>query len=333
MKKDRTYARLFRLTGIILFLVSAAACERNEYELLDPSSAGKWTLYTTTTGLPGNSIKDVMKDSRGNIWVACYGGGASYFSAGKWTSYTKSNSSILSNNVTCFAETSAGDIIIGTANGLSVRTAAGQWISVQDPYATMNVTTIKVSSNGWIWAGTDGDGFYYYDGTGFNNVYDDYIANVFDIEEDASGNIYFGSFFGLWKYSGTGWSLITTANGLPSNVVTSLYRDSKNRLWIGTYGGSTICYMDSSGKITQIHLMAGNEGSYIRDIYEDRYGDMWFATYLDGLIHYDWNIAVANKQCTGFYEDKVIALTGDKEGDVWCGLFSKGVARYSLPLY
>jgi hypothetical protein len=332
MKKAKKYARLYRLTVALLLFIIFTGCERNEYDLLDPSSAGKWTLYTTSSGLPGNSIGDVKQDSKNNIWVTCSGTGAACYGGGRWTTYTTSNSSILSNYVTCVAETSNGNIIFGTTNGISIKSSAGQWSNLRDPSAVMNVTTIKVTSKGEIWIGTEGRTLYYNDGTGYVNIYEQYLPNVYAIEEDATGNIYFGTDYGLLKRSGTTWSLITTTNGLPSNLVTALYFDSKKRLWIGTYGGKTVCYMDSSGKLTQVNLMGGDLGSLINDVYEDRNGHMWFASYLGGVICYDWNVPVSHKQSNGFYEDKVNSIGGDKDGNLWFGLYSKGVAMFSLPL-
>jgi ligand-binding sensor domain-containing protein len=332
MKKPEKYARLCRMTGLFVLFMIFTQCERNEYDLLDPSTAGKWTLYTTTAGIPGNSIGDVKQDSKNNIWVACPGSGVAFYSSGKWTPYTTSNSQILSNYVTSVAETSTGTILFGTTNGVSIRSSTGQWSYFRDPSAIMNVTTIKVTSKGEVWAGTEGRTVYYNTGAGWINIYDSYVTNVYAIEEDASGNIYLGTDYGILKKSGTTWTQISTSNGLPSNLVTALYLDSKKRLWIGTYGGKTVCYMDSSGKLTQINLMGGDPGTLINDIFEDRNGDMWFATYLGGVIHYDWIVPVSFKQSTGFYEDKVTSIGGDKDGNLWFGLYSKGVAEFSLPL-
>jgi ligand-binding sensor domain-containing protein len=78
--------------------------------------------------------------------------------------------------------------------------------------------------------------------------------------------------------------------------------------------------------------MNGTIGMFVMDIYEDRNGDMWFATWFDGLIYYDWVIPVSYKKFNGFFEDDVNSIGEDKYGNLWFGLYSKGLAKYSLPL-
>jgi len=40
-----------------MILLSFFFMQRNNYDLLDPSSAGVITLYTTADGLPGNEVR------------------------------------------------------------------------------------------------------------------------------------------------------------------------------------------------------------------------------------------------------------------------------------
>jgi ligand-binding sensor domain-containing protein len=114
--------------------------------------------------------------------------------------------------------------------------------------------------------------------------------------------------------------------------VTSLRSDSKKRLWIGTDGGKTVSWIDATG-LHQLNLMTGSDTLSVKDIWEDRRGDIWFATFNDGLIMYDGVIPHVYKNgINGLPENKVNCIGEDKNGNLWFGLYSKGLVRYTLPI-
>jgi ligand-binding sensor domain-containing protein len=322
--------RIFRNSGIIILLIFLASCKKETYDLMDPAKTGVWTSYKT--GLPGNQVRDIALDKNGLMWVAFSGAGLSSFNGSTWTPYNVSNSGLLSNNVTCLDVDKFGSLLVGTTDGISIRSANNQWTYFQDPILTLYVNSIKGTSKGWIVFGTENQGFYINDGTGFVQIYDATFKNVNAIEEDKSGNLWLGTDNGLLKYDGKSFSLLTTANGLPSNNVISLFCDSRSRLWVGTNGGKSVSWIDSGNKIYQVYLFNGSAGTYARDIYEDRRGDIWFATWWDGLIDYDGVVPHAYKTYNGFPENDVNAAGEDKNGNMWFGLYSKGLEKYTLPI-
>jgi ligand-binding sensor domain-containing protein len=115
--------------------------------------------------------------------------------------------------------------------------------------------------------------------------------------------------------------------------VQALFFDSQQRLWIGPNGGQTVSWIDKAGIMHQLSLMNGNVGTFVRDIYEDRKGDIWFATWLDGLICFDGVIPHSYKVYNGFYDDNINSIGQDNDGNLWFGLYYKGLVKYSLPLY
>jgi len=89
--------------------------------------------------------------------------------------------------------------------------------------------------------------FQYKDHSLINVKYSDkshgFFSNtIYAIDQDQTGFMWVASGDdGLCKYNGTNMEIITTENGLPSNVVTHIFNDSQNRLWVGTEAG--ICYI------------------------------------------------------------------------------------------
>lgn len=319
--------------GILITLIFLISCERNSYDLLYPSKAGTWTHYDTTNGLPGNTVSGIKLDNNGNLWMTFPGQGAAKLTDGIWTSYKTTNSAILNNAATCLAQTASGTIIFGTANGVSLLSGTSSWSSYVDMSATMTVTAIKVASDGAIWVGSSDQGFYVNRGSGFVKTYFDLWQNINSIEEDNSGNVWIGTNRGLIKWNGSTFSFLYKINGvsLPDNRVTCLRQDANSRLWIGTKGAKKVSWIDTEG-LHDLSLLNGRDSTVIKDIFQDRRGNIWFATANDGIICFNGIIPRSYRVIDGLPEDKVNVIGEDKDGNLWFGLESKGVVKYTMPI-
>jgi ligand-binding sensor domain-containing protein len=321
------------LAGFLLIFLALTSCERNNYDLLDPALAGKWTHFDSSNGLPGNTVSDIKRDSDGNLWMAFPGNGTAKLVNGSWVTYKTTNSSILSNAVSVLAESSTGSILIGTTDGISILSSGNVWSSYVDISSTMTVTAIKVTSDGAIWVGTSDQGFYVNRGSGFSKNYFSLYQNINTIEEDKSGNVWIGTNKGLIKWDGSSYSFMSTYNGktLPDVRVTCIRRDGNNRLWVGARGTNHVAWIDDNG-LHNLALLNGRDSSNIKEIFQDRRGYIWFATESDGLVCYDGIVPRSFRTGDGLPEDKIRAIGEDKDGNLWFGLENKGVVKYTLPL-
>jgi ligand-binding sensor domain-containing protein len=333
MRKAGIIQNFGSFAGILLCSLALLSCERTNYELLDTASAGKWTHYDTSNGLPGNTVSGIKLDNDGVLWMAFPGQGTAKYANGSWELYTKANSPILSNSINCLAQAIDGDIIFGTTNGISILSEGNIWTSYIDASTTMAVTSIKVASDGAIWVGTSDQGFYVNRGLGFVKTYIDLYQNINAIEEDNKGNIWIGTNRGLIKWNGTSLAFLADYNGslLPGNKISCIRQDRSNRLWIGTSGGKHVAWVDDSG-LHNLSLLNGRDSCIINDIFQDRRGNVWFATANDGLVCYDGIIPKSYRIIDGLPEDKVRSIGEDKDGNLWFGLESQGVMKYTLPL-
>lgn len=108
-------------------------------------------------------------------------------------------------------------------------------------------------------------------------------VTIHDIIDDYSGNVWLAHTDGLSCVTGNKVVNYYESDGLISNDVWCLGKDSKGRLWIGTVDG--LCYFQN-GKFTRFPLPEGvkdkNAGvsstKMVHDILEDRHGVLWFCT-------------------------------------------------------
>ena len=97
----------------------------------------------------------------------------------------------------------------------------------------------------------------------------------------------------------------TALDGLPSNEVRSLFRDTRGILWIGTKSGISTKYF---GKITLFQPAVDLEFSNVLDITSDSAKNIWFASYGQGILFYDGTKAVRYTKKDGLLSNYTTAL-------------------------
>jgi len=125
---------------------------------------------------------------------------------------------------------------------------------------------------------------------------------------------------------------------LPINLISSLWIDRSDNLWIGTDGGG-VCKLDL--KPPKFNLFPLNEGDYpflkdyfIKCFYEDEQGRIWFGTHSSGLNIY--NPVTRRVKAINYQQFKPNGLPGpiitsifkDRAGNMWIST-SLGVAVFN----
>lgn len=158
---------------------------------------------------------------------------------------------------------------------------------------------------------------------------------LFGINHD-DGKLWLGSFQGLYRLDlKTGsvkvYSRRDESSSLHDNKIYSIYKTSAGHLLVGTTLGM-LRYDRSGDSFAPIPVF---EGMFITDIAEDTSGDLWVATYANGLIRYDpaadtivrsYTFAADNPRALP--SNKVLSVFRDSIGRIWATTFSAGFCLY-----
>ncbi|MBS2211115.1 response regulator [Carboxylicivirga mesophila] len=201
------------------------------------------------------------------------------------------------------------------------------------------IITIFNDRQGIIWAGTDGGGLYRIDPQTHNlKVYNHSKANQFSLQSNTVIGISQSKNDDIWVFTNYGNINILPAesstigyhsgsiSGSPSRIL-SVLKTRSNKLWLGT-DGEGITIIDENG-VPQRQYLAGTKtanglpGNYIQAMQEDKQGNIWIGTYLNGLAIYDDKTGFFSHVPTSNYTDQpstdIRSLYIDKQERIWAG--------------
>ena len=146
--------------------------------------------------------------------------------------------------------------------------------------------------------------------------------------QDRNGNLWIGTWDGVFYYDGAHFTHFTRADGLADDPVYSLAEDREGHIWFGTghwagMGGRGVTRYD--GKTFETFTAAdGLGGSWVGAIHLDRAGHLWFAT--EGAVsRYDGQRFEIYD--LGLEARRVYGIAEERSGALWfCTM--QGMSRY-----
>jgi signal transduction histidine kinase/ligand-binding sensor domain-containing protein len=209
-----------------------------------------------TDALSGASILSLLEDREGNVWVGTEAGGLDILRDQRFLSIGI-REGLSSEATTTVVEDSANKLWVGTSgNGLHVLrlrvSKAGETAiySVPDVLLSNVILSLAAGPNGDLWVGTP-DGLNRIRGsavdsfTSADGLPDDFIRSLL---ADADGSLWVGTRRGLAhlifrggvgqaRHSPASTIIYTQANGLGSDLVGAMARDTHGDLWVATLTG------------------------------------------------------------------------------------------------
>ncbi|MCX6294549.1 MAG: triple tyrosine motif-containing protein, partial [Bacteroidetes bacterium] len=316
-----------------------------------------FSFYKTPQGLKQNTVRCMLQDKTGNLWLGTNGGGVCRYDGKSFTNFTEKEG-LSNNSIYSILEDKTGNLWFATYGGVCCYDGKS-FTNYTEKEGLINnhVYCIVEDKIGNLWFGTNGGGVCRYDGNRVEAIergektppgaqqdlkkingkliksFTNYTEkeglsnnNVLSILEDKSGTLWLGSDGGgLCRYDGKSFTNYTEKEGLSNNNVLSILEDKSGNLWFGTAGGG-VCRYDGKS-FTIFTEKEGLSSNVVLSILEDKIGNLWFGTYGGGVCRYDGKSFTNYTEKEGLISSYIYIILEDKTGNLWFG-GNGGVCRY-----
>ncbi len=295
--------------------------------LLVIDSDKNYKIYSRKNGLTNESINQTFEDSNGNIWIGTYGGGLVRFNNGNFETFTKDDG-LSSDVIISIFEDNEKNLWIGTLGGGVSKFKDGKVItySDRDGLPKGSVLAVYEDSLGKLWVGSEGSGLYYFENGSFRKFHNKEFSSientVFSIAEDAESNIWVSLLDnGIAKISDD--KIVRYSDDILSDKnILAVFRDSRNRMWLGTNFSGINLY--ENGTFKTLSVKNGLSDNRVSAFAEDEKGNIWIGT-SKGLNIYDGKNINKITVSEGLSNDEISALYIDDDDNAWVGTFGGGL--------
>lgn len=242
---------------------------------------GAFLTYSSSVGLPSESVGPVYTDAENRTWFAPVEGGLYWLRNGRAEPVRAAG---LQKDVIYSIAGDGGEIWVGRQHSgvTRLRYQNGQLISQSytegNGLAQNSVYAVYQSREGTVWTGTVNGGVSRFkDGRFVTYTTANGLASntIYSILETRDGTTWFATPTGLNSFSAGHWRTYSSRDGLPSDGVNCLFEDTSGVLWIGTSNGLASL---SSGHIQLFAEASDSLHKQIFGLAEDKNGWLWIAT-------------------------------------------------------
>ena len=238
-------------------------------------------------GLTFASVRVVMEDSSGNLWIGSNDEGIQLLQPEGNMTFTTQNG-LPNNSIRAIVEDHDKNVWVGTAGGVVYMTKSRHLINPQFEAGTVSKGVISTQlfcdRDGQVWLTTENDKglFIFKDGL-FRTIpsmdqFGDYA--VTEVCQDLDGSFWVGTdTVGLVKIKDGVATAVHTDTMLDDTPVTSVYEDKDGNVWFGTESGLVVY----SGGTFHVCMKDGLQKAKINRIVSDREGNIWIATDRNGV--------------------------------------------------
>ncbi|GET23023.1 hybrid sensor histidine kinase/response regulator transcription factor [Prolixibacter denitrificans] len=315
------------------------------------SNAQTKRLFDHNEGLSNSLINQVFQDHMGFIWVATEDG-LNRFDGIKYTSYSHHDNqpqSLKSNFVTSLAEDKDGNLWVGLINGLQIYDYATETFREIKLFTDSTnihpyISSIICASNGDIWMTTSGYGVFRIKRdteipvqlTGLNERLNSHFLRT--IFEDSDGTVWLGSDDeGLNSYNPKTDEVLSFRQSAPrgyaltSNDISSICQDNHGGIYVGSLNGGLVRINKNTRQIERIPSAGTTQSNLpVKSLYFDSQHQLWVGT--DGfglkLLNRKTNQLESHSPSSSsfdFSKSKIHSIIEDTEGNLWVGIFQKGL--------
>ncbi|MBR8536554.1 GAF domain-containing protein [Carboxylicivirga sediminis] len=295
------------------------------------SKKSGWRIFNKQNGLPINMVFNIHQDAEGNIWMGTLGAGLVRYSGDLFVSLNRSNG-LTDDIIRAIFQDSKGTYYFADGEG-GFSTLTNKELTTYKKQDLPDLVAIKEFyelPSGNILMATIA-GLWEFDGKSTRSVNEKYgwsrrlpLSDIV-VQNDT---FFFSTYnHGLIKSHKGKASFYNTYNAhMQDNTIFHMLSDSQQRLWLSTSRG-IILYQQ--GEFTQFTEGQEIPSSYILQAAEDKVGNIWFATFTNGLIRYDGKNWMTFDTDKGLSGDNIYSVIADKEGNIFAGA-QNGIDKLSI---
>jgi len=304
------------------------------------------------TSLNSNKINIIYEDMFGIIWIGSQSGINKF---DKQKQYFKHHQhlpnkpkSINSNMIWSLHQDADGNLWAGTEDGVNIFDSETGNVNVLSPNFSFTnkkknngIYSIYKDQEGVIYLGSDGGVFYVEDGQMIHIDDEETHQNedrTYAIIKDIKNRFWFGTKQGLVTLSAdkTTFKTFTLANGLPSEVIRTLFNDREGNIWVGTDGGGLCKVVEKKGEITfkvyqndqdKLNTISSNT---VLSIHQDEKGYLWVGTFGGGLNKFNLKTEKFRlfSEKDGLSNNVIYGVVEDKKHNLWLST-NKGISLFN----
>ena len=264
---------------------------------------GNLEPYPLLAGRQQLHPKSLLRDRNGGLWIGTADQGLLHVHRGRTDRFTRADG-LSSNTVSDMLEDREGNIWVATVGGLDrFHDLAVTTVSAKQSLSNDYVRSVVATHDGSVWLGTVNGLNRWKDGT--MTVYRKHRAEA------------------ARRAPGAPMVREVLDDGLPSDVVQSLFEDSRGRIWVATQGG--LAYFEDGRFAPLKAVVDGPNLSMVGD----SSGNLWISNVNRGLVHLLQGRVVEAVPWTTFGRNRAAFLAFDAaRGGVWLGFTEGGVSFF-----
>ena len=320
------------------------ADEMNQLFQLDTDSMRLKSLkYMTTESIHEFTIRSMIEDPKGDLWLGSHTNGLIHFSKDTYSSThyfpnTKESGSISSNSINALFSDDSGILWIGHGGSGVDQLRIGNTGFGLLPIDTRDISVPDFrcaveDQAGRIWVGTMGNGVFMYDPSSqytrqirFDpGSQPSFVHNmVWDMIEDDQGFIWVATHQGLHKLNPEDFSCQTYSNdsGLKPSPIRSVLQDHQGKIWIGFFGG--LQTLDPlTNQFQDLTNLFESSSSINLSLHEDHDQQIWISVFGKGV----YRLNPSTLEFQHFQKEKnsihslssniVLKITEDESHNLW----------------
>jgi signal transduction histidine kinase/ligand-binding sensor domain-containing protein/DNA-binding response OmpR family regulator len=291
-----------------------------------------------TYSLSHPSVRCIFQDSFKNVWLGVWGGGINFLSSeptlfGHYEYSPDPNTAGSLNNKTAstVCTDAHGNLWVGTdGGGVNVFSADNRRTVYRNPDGRSGSNSVLSSlcdADGNLWFGLFNGGVNYYDARQrqFHYNYLPELANldVRALYEDRQRMLWIGTGEGFYKSTPARRPVSMQRYTFGNNLIRALLRDSRGRLWVGTFGSGLGVGRDANDSLSDVRAFTvdGNfPSNTINALCEDRRGNVWVGTG-EGLVCFPpadtLGTYTVYRRDAGLANTHIRAIVEDAGGNIW----------------